>query len=176
MRPMPRLFTAALILATVVIATSAAAAPVKQCQFKALSLTPAEGTQFRTYRATDGDWTLELTNYNAPKPTTVFSDPPLIVANKTTHSRCSFDGGVWSSDLISLDQTRGRLLAVEASGNVVNLIVYDVTACTTLRSIKVPDGVVDFTATGATFGTSCKGPDIASCAGKRPVAQAKICD
>ena len=164
-----------LVLGLAVLISSCGASLAASCTFKPIRLTAVAASANKTYQATAGDWQLELSNDAAPKPTDVFSEPPLIVRNRATGRMCSFDGGIWSATGFRINAEGGQLLAEESSGSTSTISLYDLAACTTARKFQEATGYVRLTDQGIEHRTGCKGDDGSTCTTSRLQAAADLC-
>lgn len=92
-----------------------------------------------TWGASGRNVAVALNNAGGKAEPEIFTEPPLVVTDRRSRSRCEIDGGIWTRNAIWLSADESLLATVTYSGSNSTLSVYRTGDCRETASAPVDD-------------------------------------
>lgn len=153
-----------LLAGTLAALCLSACASANDCSFTTLELSadPAAPAEFvgdgRTIKVRFVNENPDISDPDA------FPEPPVVVLNKASGTRCSIeDGGIWARSPLLLSSDESRLLTYEFSGSSAELVAYDTATCVVVQRQDISGQRAGLVDGKLTLGKQCDGDDLASC-------------
>jgi hypothetical protein len=107
------------------------------CDLKKLTVNPWKAGDFAQYVARGKSIELTWVNPSPSKPTDQFYEPPLLITDLNTGTRCEVDGGIWLRNEFYTDSDERVIVSKTYSGSAAYLEFYQAADCKRLAILDV---------------------------------------